>query len=179
MPMVQHFRAMARNTAWSNWRLLSACCLLSDDDFAAFRPGPFPSLAAALNQLWLVDRYYLDAVEAGGRGHRLLDARMPYPRAADLLVAQQAQDRRLVAFCDRLTTAALKAVVPLDRGAGGVSDEPVERILSHLFVGQIHRRGQAHAMLAGTAVMPPQLDAFFLSDDPPTVGAELDMLHLR
>jgi uncharacterized damage-inducible protein DinB len=32
-------------------------------------------------------------------------------------------------------------------------------------VHQIHHRGQAHAMLAGTSVAPPQLDEFFLDYD--------------
>jgi uncharacterized damage-inducible protein DinB len=39
------------------------------------------------------------------------------------------------------------------------------RILAHLFQHQIHHRGQAHAMLAGTAVAPPQLDEFFCSNE--------------
>jgi uncharacterized damage-inducible protein DinB len=41
----------------------------------------------------------------------------------------------------------------------------VGRILAHLFQHQIHHRGQAHAMLAGTPVAPPQLDEFFCSNE--------------
>lgn len=179
MPLVQHFRALARNNAWANWRLLSACCLLSDGDFAAPRTGFFPSLAATLNHILVVDRYYLDALEAGGRGRKLLDPRLPYPHAADLLLAQQATDRRLVGFCDRLGEPELTRLTALDRGVRGVSYEAVGKVLPHLFVHQIHHRGQAHAMLSGTAVAPPQLDEFFLEEDQPTTGPELDMLHLR
>ena len=43
--------------------------------------------------------------------------------------------------------------------------ERTDAILAHLFQHQIHHRGQAHAMLAGTAVPPPQLDEFFLDYD--------------
>jgi len=43
----------------------------------------------------------------------------------------------------------------------------VVRILAHLFQHQIHHRGQVHAMLAGTAVKPPQLDEFFCSNEAP------------
>ena len=38
-------------------------------------------------------------------------------------------------------------------------------MLAHLFMHQTHHRGQAHAMLSGTAVKPPQLDEFLLASD--------------
>jgi uncharacterized damage-inducible protein DinB len=42
-----------------------------------------------------------------------------------------------------------------------VQTERADRLLLHLFQHQIHHRGQAHAMISGTAVAPPQLDEFF------------------
>ncbi len=53
--------------------------------------------------------------------------------------------------------------MPTDRGAP--VPERIDRLLAHLFQHQIHHRGQAHAMLAGTTVAPPQLDEFFLDFD--------------
>ena len=47
--------------------------------------------------------------------------------------------------------------------------ETIAAILGHLYIHQIHHRGQVHAMLSGTSVAPPQLDEFFLDQD----------LHLR
>jgi uncharacterized damage-inducible protein DinB len=46
-------------------------------------------------------------------------------------------------------------------------------VLLHLFAHQTHHRGQAHAMLAGTPVKPPQLDEFFMSEELPLREAEL------
>ena len=43
--------------------------------------------------------------------------------------------------------------------------ERLGAVLAHLFLHQVHHRGQAHAMLAGTRVPPPQLDEFFLDYD--------------
>jgi len=54
----------------------------------------------------------------------------------------------------------------------------VHAVLAHLFVHQIHHRGQAHAMLSGTRVAPPQLDEFFLVWDAPRRAAELRRLGL-
>ena len=50
--------------------------------------------------------------------------------------------------------------------------ETIGNTLLHLFQHQIHHRGQAHAMLAGTSVAPPQLDEFFLEFDRHPVAAK-------
>ena len=162
--LAAHFRAMARNNAWANARLLGACEALGARDFAAERTGFFPSLKQTLNHVLAVDRYYLDALEEGGRGRAVRDA----PEIADpaaLRAAQAAEDARLVAFCDRLDAERLTREVATDRGDAGLWMERVDALLAHLFQHQIHHRGQAHAMLAGTDVAPPQLDDFFLIYD--------------
>jgi uncharacterized damage-inducible protein DinB len=159
------FRAMARNNAWSNHRLLRACCVLSQQEFEALRTSFFPSLQATLNHVLVVDWYYLDGLEAGGRGLSLLENDVPFPRAPDLAEAQAESDRRLVRFCDALDEKDLSREVVLDRGDEGLTHEEIHAVLSHLFVHQIHHRGQAHAMLAGTRIAPPQLDEFFLVYD--------------
>ena len=42
---------MARNNAWANHRLLSACEALTPAEFAAPRTGFFPSLRATFNHI--------------------------------------------------------------------------------------------------------------------------------
>jgi uncharacterized damage-inducible protein DinB len=88
-----------------------------------------------------------------------------FETVAQLGEAQRRVDRQLVAFVASLKDdAALDAIVPVLRPHG---DEPerVGDVLAHLFQHQVHHRGQAHAMLAGTPVKPPQLDEFFLAAD--------------
>ncbi len=71
--LIDHFRAMARNNAWSNARLLEACTRLSDEAFAAPRVSFFPSLQMTLNHILLVDRYYLaDLKGRGGRSKKII-----------------------------------------------------------------------------------------------------------
>ena len=57
-----------------------------------------------------------------------------------------------------------------------VQTERRDRLLMHLFQHQIHHRGQAHGMLAGTAVEPPQLDEFFAVDEAPLRAKEFSEL---
>jgi uncharacterized damage-inducible protein DinB len=110
--------------------------------------------------------YRADKIGKGSKNIGLVGD-LPYPKAADLKRAQIEFDNSLIGFCDDLTLEDLDRIVAITWGTGDTSQEPIYLLLSHLFVHQIHHRGQAHAMLAGTNVPPPQLDEFFLNYDRP------------
>ncbi|MGK4003122.1 DinB family protein [Sorangium sp. So ce1036] len=178
MDTLTTFRAMARNNAWSNHRLHRACAELSSAELTAERTSFFPSIHKTLTHILLVDWYYLDALERGGRGLTLFADMEPFADFAALRQAQREADRRLIAFCEALPDeAALDGEVQIQREAH-VQVDRVGGVLLHLFVHQIHHRGQAHAMLSGTRVQPPQLDEFFLAEELPLREAELRELGL-
>jgi uncharacterized damage-inducible protein DinB len=178
--LVQHLQAMARNNVWANVRLLDACGQLDDAAYRAKRTSFFPSIHLTLNHILLVDWYYLDALDNGGRRWRELYALgdAPCPTFAELRREQTTADRRLIAYCEELSPARLDDVVTLYRPGDRQYRERIADVLAHLFQHDIHHRGQVHAMLAGTAVPPPQLDEFFLAQDAPLRAAELDALGL-
>src|SRR5262245_50482445 len=101
----------------------------------------------------------------------------PFASFVDLR-AQAEVDRRLLAWCERMTEASADAEVILEREGSAQHPERVADVLAHLFQPQIHHRGQVHAMLAGTNVPPPQLDEFFLAWDAPLRRSELEELGL-
>lgn len=169
---------MARNNLWSNHRLYGACAKLSSSDYHTERTSFFPSIHLTLSHILIVDWYYLDALEAGGRGPVLYENPAPFAHFEELRAEQERTDRRLVAFCDALDDEAARATVILDRGEGEQHREVASAVLGHLFIHQIHHRGQVHAMLSGTSIEPPQLDEFFLEQDRPLRAAELVELRL-
>jgi uncharacterized damage-inducible protein DinB len=179
MMIAEQLRRMARNNAWSNLRILRACARLSKDEWPRERTSFFPSLPATLNHILIVDWYYLDALEGGGRGRSVFANEVPCPELADLTREQHAVDARLVAFTGGLHTESdLGREVRLER-RDHVQVERVLDVLLHLFVHQIHHRGQAHAMLSGTSLAePPQLDEFFLREELPLRRDELAALGL-
>jgi uncharacterized damage-inducible protein DinB len=177
--LAHHFVTMAYNNAWSNLRLLRACGELSQEDFVATRTNFFPSLRATLNHIVTVDWYYVDALERWCRGEpvdahpeRFFEPEEPFDTCAALAAAQRAVDRRLIVLCESLSDDELEQGVAVMRRTG-VQSESVTRLLAHLFQHQIHHRGQAHAMLAGTHVAPPQLDEFFCANEAHLRAAEL------
>jgi len=168
---VQTYRAFAYNNAWANDRLLTACANLCQDDFEATRTGFFPSLQLTLNHNYIIDLFYVDALEGGWLGPKAWENEVPCPSVAELKLAQGAIDKRLIAVCDVLTPEQLGNIVRVNRETR-VQTERRDRLLMHLFQHQIHHRGQAHAMLSGTAVNPPQLDEFFSIAEAPLRAAE-------
>jgi uncharacterized damage-inducible protein DinB len=172
---VQTYRAFAHNNAWANYRLLTACANLKQEDFEAARTGFFPSLQMTLNHIYVVDLFYVDALEGGWLGPKAWENEVPCPSLAELKYAQGAVDKRLIAVCNALTLELLGGIVRVNRDAQ-VQAERRDRLLMHLFQHQIHHRGQAHAMLSATAVKPPQLDEFFSVAEAPLRATEFDSL---
>ena len=160
------FRALARNNAWANHRLLAACGALSVEEFAAPRVGFFPSLRATLNHILIVDWFYVDAMEGGTLGPAAWADREPCGTVSALNQAQAEVDRRLLAVVDALDGTTIGRTVAVHRDTR-VQHERMDRLLLNVFQHQIHHRGQAHAMLSGTSIRPPQLDEFFSAAEAP------------
>jgi len=166
MDLSTYLRIQARANRLANHRLHGAMAALPPAAWHAARTGFFPSLAATLNHILMVDQYYIGALhgDAGLDGHHW-DRFVPDDNLAALAERQRHSDERLIAFCDALDGAACARGVDMPRGEGRVQRDAAGHVLAHLFMHQTHHRGQAHAMLSGTAVEPPQLDEFLMPSD--------------
>jgi uncharacterized damage-inducible protein DinB len=181
-PLARHLLTQAYNNAWANHRLLGACAQLTQAEFEAPRTSFFPSIKATLNHNLTVDWFYIDSMVRGLSGRpgnaaarSFFEPEEPATACAELQAAQVLSDRRLIALCESLDAAALKCEIAVLRRTGFVQ-EPLPRLLAHLFQHQVHHRGQAHAMLAGTRIAPPQLDDFFCANDAPVRAADFRAL---
>ncbi|QKD04411.1 DinB family protein [Mesorhizobium loti] len=179
MNLLDHLRRMAGNNLWSNDRLYRAVLALKPGEFEAERTSFFPSIKATLNHMLAVDHLYLDFLEEGGVGAAAHDDFVPFEERRALSAAQVAADRRLIAFCDGLSEADLDRRVVTDRREDGMISERIGDILAHVFLHDIHHRGQVHAMLSGTSVAPPQLDEFLLDYDVKLREKEVERLGLK
>ena len=175
MDLAAQLRRQARANRLANRRLHEALGALDEAAFHAPRTGFFPSLSATLNHILMIDEFYLAALRGEPDMARRLDAFRPAERLAALAARQAAQDEALIEHCDALDEARLERPVAIDRGDGVVHDRAAD-VLAHLFMHQTHHRGQAHAMLSGTPVAPPQLDEFLLASDAPLREADLRAL---
>jgi uncharacterized damage-inducible protein DinB len=164
MDLPRYLRIQAHANALSNQRLGQALAALPGADWHAPRTSFFPSLARTLNHVLAVDGYYIGALHRDAGLVEAYAAFEPAGTAADWARRQRASDLRLVAFCDALDDAGVEAWVDMPR-RDHVQRDRVGHVLAHLFNHQTHHRGQAHAMLSGTAVAPPQLDEFMMPSE--------------
>ncbi len=162
--LLQHFRTLARGNRLANHRLHGACSRLTHDEFKAPRTSFFPSLRATLNHILIVDWYYIAALYRERDMRRAFESETPYDDLRELTAAQAKSDQRLIDWCDAADDAVLDATIEMDRDTFKQRDL-ARHVLMHLLTHQIHHRGQAHAMLAGTAVKPPQLDEFVMPSE--------------
>jgi uncharacterized damage-inducible protein DinB len=182
MNAIECMRRMAQNNAWASLRFHRAVGELDAQEYRAERTSFFPSLHLTLVHILFVDIYYVDALEGvtGDVGALWAESER-FEREegfAAVHAAQREVDQRLVRF-----TGALQGESDLDRPVNiqrrdHVQVERCGDVLMHLFEHQIHHRGQAHAMLAGTRITPPQLDEFFMAAELPKRRAELEELGL-
>ncbi|MDS7595159.1 DinB family protein [Agrobacterium tumefaciens] len=172
------FRKLARNNRLANVRLHNACLQLSHDELVAPRTSFFPTIRATLNHIYIIDRFYIDALKGGSLGPAAWENEEPCSTMAELRDAQALLDDDLIELVDRLDERGLSTTVNVHRGAR-IQHDRCDDVLSHLFQHQTHHRGQVHAMLAGTPVKPPQLDEFIVGDDAMARKIEMDALEWR
>lgn len=165
MDLSRSLRIQAHANRLANRRLHDALAGLTRAEFQATRTSFFPSLAATLNHLLAVDLYYIGALYREPGLASRFHAFEPADDVAALAERQRVSDERLIAYCARLDVAGCDAEIVMDRGEGRVQRDLAAHVLAHLFMHQTHHRGQAHAMLAGTAVAAPQLDEFLMPSE--------------
>jgi uncharacterized damage-inducible protein DinB len=78
-----------------------------------------------------------------------------------------------MAWLEQANDAALDSAVHMPRAQGRIQTDAAAHLLQHLFMHQMHHRGQVHAMLSGTAVAPPQLDEFMMPSEAHLRTAEM------
>jgi uncharacterized damage-inducible protein DinB len=175
MDLPAYLRIQAHANALSNHRLAQALLHLDGAAWQARRTSFFPSLAQTLNHVLAVDGYYIGALFGEPRLREAYAAFQPCASAAEWLRRQRDSDLRLVAFCNALDAAAVDAWVDMPRG-DHVQRDRAGHVLAHLFNHQTHHRGQAHAMLAGSDVAPPQLDEFMMPSEAHLRRADMQAL---
>ena len=176
MEALQLLRIQAHANRLANLRLHAAMAPLNYTELHAPRTSFFPTLMATLNHILGVDQYYVGVLHGQTDGVAAWAAFVDAQELPELAERQRASDERLIAWLSAADAAALDRPVHMPRAQGRTQTDAAAHLLQHLFQHQTHHRGQVHAMLAGTAVSPPQLDEFMMPSEPHLRTAEMAAL---
>jgi uncharacterized damage-inducible protein DinB len=165
MDLLGYLRTQVHANRLANHRLHHAMRTLSKEEYHAPRTGFFPSLAQTLDHILAVDLYYLAALHGEADMEQQWRLAPKCATVAELAFAQAAADLRFVTHVGGLSAPALDETIELHRGQGRIQRELRGHVIAHQLNHQVHHRGQAHAMLSGTAVAPPQLDEFLMPSE--------------
>jgi uncharacterized damage-inducible protein DinB len=160
----------------ANHRLHTSMRALSAADLQAPRTSFFPTLMGTLNHILEVDLYYIAVLHGQADADQIWRRFVPANTLVDLAAQQAASDQCLIHWLQAADDAALDRAVHMPRGGGRVQTDLAAHMLQHLFMHQTHHRGQVHAMLSGTPVLPPQLDEFLMPSEPHLRHAEMATL---
>lgn len=164
--MLRHVQMLSHYNRWANERIYAACAELTDDDYRADRGAFFGSAHRTLNHILVADRIWLHRITGQGSAPTALNTIL-FEDLDSLTQAREAEDRRIIAFAEALSEAALQQVITYTPVSVPVPvTEPLSPVLAHVFNHQTHHRGQVHAILTSLGKPSVVLDmiAFLRSD---------------
>lgn len=160
--MKRHFQVFALYNRWANQRLYQAAAGLSESQRQEDRGAFFGSVVGTLNHILVGDRAWLARLTGEGPRPTRLDEIL-FADLDALGRARDAEDARLIAYVDGLTADALHTIIAYRSMLGDPFEQPVERILAHMFNHQTHHRGQVHALLTQFGLEAPALDLIYFA----------------
>ena len=176
MDALHLLRIQAHANRLANLRLHTAMMPLTGAELHAPRTSFFPTLIATLNHILAVDQYYVGVLHTEAGLDNAWQAFVDAQELPELARRQRLSDDKLIAWLGRADASALDQAVHMPRAQGRIQTEAAAHLLQHLFMHQMHHRGQVHAMLSGTSVAPPQLDEFMMPSEAHLRSAEMAQL---
>lgn len=157
-----HFERLALYNRWANRRLYETAAQLSEAQFLENRGAFFGSLHGTLNHLVVADRIWLRRIEGTGPQPTALNEIL-FESFADLRVAREAEDERIVRVVSALSEEEIGGVLSYRSMAGTAHELPLALVLTHLFNHQTHHRGQAHTLLSQFGLEAPVIDLVYFA----------------
>ena len=174
--MLEQFRLFSEYNQHMNQRLYAAAAQLSDDDLSRDRGAFFKSVIATLNHIVVGDIIWLKRFSTQPAGAYLLShtSQLPQPHALNAMLydnletlrpAREEIDQLIIQWINNLSEWELAEPILYKNMAGMHFKKPLESLISHLFLHQVHHRGQATTLLSQSGIDFGDTDLIeFISD---------------
>lgn len=161
--MLDQFKLFAAYNKLMNERLYSAAAELPEEDLGRDRGAFFKSVLGTLNHVMVGDIVWLQRFATHPASAQVLSCVTQQPRPAALttilfdelgrLYEERVRlDRLIIDWLDSLSAADLDDPITYTSMDGKVRTQPYAGLVSHLFLHQVHHRGQATTLLSQSGI---------------------------
>ena len=176
--MLDQFKLFARYNRLMNRRILDAAEKLSRDDLTRDRGAFFKSVLGTLNHVLVGDVIWLQRFAMHPPSRKALEPIDAWEQPASLdtilcadlesLATRRAVIDEIIAdWIAGLAESALEDRLVYRNMAGKPQNKPLASLISHLFLHQVHHRGQATTLISQSGVDFGDTDLLELIDDSP------------
>ena len=174
--MLDQFKLFARYNRLMNRRILEAAAKLPRDDLIRDRGAFFKSVLGTLNHVLVGDIIWLKRFAMHLPGRKALERIDAFAQPASLdailcadlesLATQRARIDAIIAdWIAGLSESDLEDCLAYRNMAGKPQHKPLASLISHLFLHQVHHRGQATTLISQSGVDFGDTDLLELIDD--------------
>ena len=155
--LLSQIQNLGRYNRRANRLIYDACESLSHQELTRDRGVPFGSILGTLNHILVVDRTWLDRFTQTDREPPKHNEVL-HDNLAELRAARDAEDERIMEFCESLKIAFLSCRFQYTDHYGVFRQDGADVLVLHFFNNQTHHRSQVHHMLVRSGATEQSLD---------------------
>lgn len=159
MSMLNQFQLFSEYNRLMNERLYDSASHLSDDDLSRDRGAFFKSVIGTLNHILVGDIIWLKRFSTHPSSEKVLSyvSNMDKPKSLDTLLycdLHSLRDERvridnvIIQWIHSLSERDIEDSITYENMAGMCFKKPFSSLISHLFLHQVHHRGQVTALVS-------------------------------
>lgn len=176
MNTLNQFRLFADYNKLMNQRLLESAGRLDDDQLKSDRGAFFKSVLGTLNHILVADIIWLQRFQSHPANRKalayfdtldrpqVLDA-MLFDDLISMKTEREKIDALLIDWIAGLSERDIEACLSYRNMAGKPQRKPIGSLISHLFLHQVHHRGQATTLISQSGVDFGETDLLEIIDD--------------
>jgi uncharacterized damage-inducible protein DinB len=155
--LLSQIQNLARYNRRANRVIYDACGVLLHQELVRDRAVPFQSILGTLNHILVIDRTWLDRFTQTDREPPKHN-KILHDTLAELRAARDAEDERIMEFCETLKIAFLSSCFQYTDHYGVFRQDGADVLVLHFFNNQTHHRSQVHHMLVRSGATEQSLD---------------------
>jgi len=157
--MIKEYKLLSEYNQLMNQRLYDSCSVLSDDTLHKDQGAFFKSIIGTLNHILVGDIIWLKRFSAHPTSKKVLSdiATIEKPKSLDSMLhtdfdklrnERENVDKIITQWIESLSDKDIEGSLSYQNMAGQCFTKPYSSLINHLFLHQVHHRGQATTLLS-------------------------------